>query len=101
MLESIDRILSQFEISHYGFLPVEEPLRCLPNEYYEPWEVLIKQLPQLIAGGALYDAIAQLPTLSTKHLRTTPERRRAYVILAFFAHAHIWSANQPCEVRYM
>lgn len=99
MLDSIDNILTQFEISHYGFLPVEEPLGHLPDQYYQPWETLIKQLPRLISDGTLYDEIARLPILATRHLRTIPEWRRAYVILAFLAHAHIWTANQPHEVR--
>ena len=81
-------------------LPVDEPLSCLSNRYYEPWETIIKQMPQLIVKGTLYDEFARMPTLTTGNLQTTPEWRRAYVILAFFAHAHIWSANQPCEVRY-
>lgn len=98
MLESIDHILKNFEISHYGFLPVEEPLRALPDEYYRPWELLIAKLPHHIRDGTLYEHFAKLPLLATARLHTVPEWRRAYVILAFFAHAHIWTSKQPCEV---
>lgn len=98
MLEPMNLILQDFEISHYGFLPVEEPLRCLPDHYYEPWESIITRLPHLIENGTLYERFDHLPLLTTEHLSTTPEWRRAYVILTFFAHAHIWTNSQPHQV---
>lgn len=98
MIESIDRILQQYEISHYGFLPVDEPLSQLPDEYYRPWEDLIIQLPHLIRNRQFYHEIAKLPILSTERLHSIPEWRRAYVILTFFTHAHIWSDTVPHEV---
>lgn len=99
MIDSIDRILQQYEISHYGFLPVEEPLSHLPDEYYGPWESLIAQLPGLIRNRQFYQKIAELPVLNTQRLHSIPEWRRAYVILTFFTHAHIWSDSVPHEVR--
>ncbi|KAK5073605.1 Indoleamine 2,3-dioxygenase [Lithohypha guttulata] len=98
MFDSIDRILHSFEISHYGFLPVDEPLARLPSTYYQPWENLISRLPILISDGSLYNEFASLPLLSTSELRSLPEWRRAYVILTFFTHAHTWSDLQPREV---
>jgi len=101
MLNSIDQILQQFEISHYGFLPIDEPLAILPDTYYAPWESIISHLPCLIRSGSFYDAITKLPHLTTQRLRSIPEWRRAYVILTFFTHAYIWSGKEPTEVRFV
>jgi len=98
MLDSIDRILQQYEISHYGFLPIEEPLAILPDAYYSPWESTISHLPYLIRSGTFCDEAAKLPLLSTSQLSSIPEWRRAYVILTFFTHAYIWSGKEPNEV---
>jgi len=99
MVDSIDNILQQYDISHYGFLPITEPLARLPHVYYSPWENIISDLPELIATGAFYGSIAAVPTLTTSQLLSTPDWRRAYVILTFFTHAHIWSGRVPNEVR--
>lgn len=101
MLASIDQILQQFEISHYGFLPIDEPLAILPDTYYAPWESIISHLPYLIRSGSFYNEIAKLPLLTTLCLRSIPEWRRAYVILTFFTHAYIWSGKEPTEVCFI
>lgn len=98
MIDSIDCTLRRFEISHYGFLPIDEPLSKLPDYYYQPWEELIIQLPELIKTGRIYSEVDNLPLLSTEKLRTVPEWRRAYVILTFFTHAYIWADKEPHEV---
>lgn len=89
---------TRFEISHYGFLPVEEPLHRLPDAYYEPWEAIISRIDKLIRDRLFYLEISKLPVLDTKYLQTVPEWQRAYVILCFFTHAHIWSDDKPREV---
>ncbi len=88
----------KFGITRNGFLPSEEPLRHLPNAYYEPWEVLIEDLPQLLQDGCFRAKIEKMPLLSTEHLETEEEYRRAYVILTFFAHGHIWGGDIASEV---
>lgn len=98
MIDSIDRILQQYEISHYGFLPIQEPLAKLPHVYYHPWEKIIICLPDLIRSGRFYEEVAELPILDTRELSSIPEWRRAYVILTFLTHAHIWSDSMPHEV---
>lgn len=100
MLDSAYRILEHFEISHYGFLPVEEPLSSLLDPYYQPWELLIKQLPDSISKARIYDEFDLLPMLETDRLSSLPELRRAYVILTFFTHAYIWSDEVPHEVGF-
>lgn len=98
MIDTIDRILTQFEISHYGFLPIQEPLATLPDAYYEPWERIVSQLQELIRNRGFYHEIENLPVLGTEKLNSIPEWRRAYVILTFLTHAHIWSGSAPHEV---
>lgn len=99
MIDTTDRILEQFEISHYGFLPIQEPLARLPDAYYQPWERTVLHLPKLIKSGRFYHEIRRLPVLNTERLTSIPEWRRAYVILTFLTHAHIWSDSAPHEVR--
>lgn len=99
MIDSIDGLLRRYEISHYGFLPDEEPLSCLPDAYYAPWEALIARLSDLIKQGLFRAEVAKLQPLNTSRLISLPEWRRAYVILSFFTHAYVWSEDSPNDVR--
>ena len=98
MLASIPR-LEDFDISpEFGFLPSELPLEVLPDPYYGKWETIIKNLQGLILSRRLRGVIDRLPVLSTIHLVTEAEWRRAYSILAFLCHAYIWGGDKPAEV---
>lgn len=89
--------LADYGISpDHGFLPGEPNIARLPN-YYSEWEGIIDNLQPLILSGRLWDAVAKLPTLSTEHLHTPPEWRRAYVVLVFMLHAYIWAGDKPRE----
>ncbi|KAF7538207.1 hypothetical protein G7Z17_g12690 [Cylindrodendrum hubeiense] len=83
--------LRKFAVSRNAFLPEDAPLKQLPNAYYEPWELIVHNLPSLIEAGetGIRRAVDQLPVLSTDRLQSEPEWRRAYVILAFVTHAYI------------
>ena len=91
--------LKMFSVTSNAFLPEEGPLKVLPNSYYEPWELIVQHLPILIESGVLRRSIDELPVLSTVHLTTEAEWRRAYVILAFLTHAYVWGGDKPSEVR--
>ncbi|WEW58379.1 tryptophan 2,3- dioxygenase [Emydomyces testavorans] len=78
----------------HGFLPSELPLTRLPD-YYSRWENIIENLQSLVLSGRLWDTIKHMPTLSTDHLHTAPEWRRAYVLLVLMLHAYIWSGDKP------
>ncbi len=91
-------IYKEFGLTVNGFLPSQEPLQCLPNTYYDPWEVLIKDLPGLLRDGSFRGEIDNLAILSVEHLQTEDEYRRAYVILGFFTHAYIWGGETASEV---
>ncbi|KAM5343428.1 hypothetical protein ACJ41O_011965 [Fusarium nematophilum] len=89
--------LKGFAVSSNAFLPERSPLRQLPDSYYEPWEIIAQHLPALVEDG-IRRAVDQLPVLSTDRLRSEPEWRRAYVILAFMTHAYVWGGETPEEI---
>ncbi|KKY31039.1 putative indoleaminedioxygenase [Diaporthe ampelina] len=93
-----EELLASFNVTSNGFLPSEEPLGFLPNSYYEPWELLIHNIQDLLASGTLRQRVEQVPVLSTDGLRTEPEWRRAYVILTFLTHSYVWGGDKPAEV---
>ena len=99
MRPPIPRIIDYGIHPDYGFLPPEIPLERLPDPYYEQWERVAANLQPLLLSKRLRSVVKRLPVLSTSRLLTPPQWRRAYVILAFLAHAYIWGGDQPEEVR--
>lgn len=96
--DGFDELLASFNVSKNGFLPAEEPLKTIPNSYYEPWELLVHNLQGLLDNGTLRKRVEQTPVLSTEKLRTEPEWRRAYVILTLLTHSYVWGGEKPAEV---
>ncbi|KAL6699784.1 Indoleamine 2,3-dioxygenase [Trichoderma pleuroticola] len=90
--------LSKFAVSRHAFLPEDSPPKTLSDPYYEPWELVAHNLPELIKAGRIHDAIRELPILSTDGFTSEAEWRRAYVILSFFAHAYIWGGDVPEQI---
>jgi len=91
-------ILSDYGISAaYGFLPSQYPLERLPDPYYHKWEAIAANLQALIYSKRLRGVIDRLPVLSTAGLEHEAEWRRAYMLLAFFAHGYIWGGDNPTE----
>ncbi|KAJ0104277.1 hypothetical protein J7T55_009441 [Diaporthe amygdali] len=93
-----EELLASFNVTSNGFLPSEEPLKFLPNSYYEPWELLIHNLQSHLGNGTLRQKVDQLPVLSTEGLRTEPEWRRAYVILTLLTHSYVWGGDKAAEI---
>ncbi|KAF4988839.1 hypothetical protein FGRMN_9513 [Fusarium graminum] len=90
--------LKEFAVTSNAFLPENSPLRQLPDAYYEPWELVIQHLPSLIKYFDIRRAVDTLPVLSTDRLRSEPEWRRAYTILAFLTHAYVWGGEKPEQI---
>lgn len=90
--------LSKFAVTQNAFLPATSPPTSLSDSYYEPWELIAQHLPALIESNRIRDSVRQLPVLSTDCLVSEAEWRRAYVILAFMAHAYIWGGEKPEQV---
>ncbi|ODV62395.1 dioxygenase BNA2 [Ascoidea rubescens DSM 1968] len=88
--------LEDYNISpQTGFIPNEYPLERLSQDYYQPWENLMDNLPSLILSKKIRKIIDnKLPVLSTEYLSNTREFRRAYTILAFLTHAYVWAFNE-------
>ncbi|PSR77839.1 indoleamine 2,3-dioxygenase [Coniella lustricola] len=93
-----DELLASFNVTKHGFLPAEEPLKSLPDAYYEPWEYLICNLQPLLAERTLRQSIDTLPVLSVDKLHTEPEWRRAYVILTLLTHSYVWGGDNAAEI---
>jgi hypothetical protein len=90
--------LSQYGISKNGFLPEEAPLNCLPHDYYQPWERMVKKLPSLIDTQEIRQCVDELPVLETKLLASESEWQRAHSMLAVMAQGYIWTGPEPSEV---
>lgn len=96
MLHNIPK-LEDYDVSPLtGFLPDVLPLEKLPDPYYEPWETIAQNLPMFVMTRQVRSYVdTKMPLLSTAHLQTEPEWRRACMILAFIAHAYVWSGDVP------
>lgn len=98
MIPSLPR-LEDYDVSELnGFLPSECPLEVLPAAYYRPWENIMRNLQGLILSKRLRGIVDDLSVLSTDLLRTDPEWRRAYLVLAFITHAYIWGGDRPQNI---
>ncbi|KAI1263735.1 Indoleamine 2,3-dioxygenase [Xylariaceae sp. FL1019] len=91
-------LYSKFSVTKNGFLPATQPMRRLPDNYYEPWEEIVESIPHLIRNNTIRSAVDVLPVLSTSRLSSETEWRRAYVILSFLTHGYIWGGDRPSEV---
>ncbi|KAJ5749346.1 uncharacterized protein N7511_011042 [Penicillium nucicola] len=80
-----------------GFLPQEPPLEVLPDPYYAKWEAIVGNLQALILSKRVRSLVERLPLLSTEHLQTEAEWRRAYVVLVFMLHGFVWGGDRPAE----
>lgn len=74
----------------YGFLSSHPPATSFKDPYYQPWDTIVPTISTLIQSGQLDKEIKNLPLLKTSNLQNELEYQRAYVILAFLAHAHVW-----------
>ncbi|KAK3339696.1 Indoleamine 2,3-dioxygenase [Lasiosphaeria hispida] len=96
-VDNIQGLLEEFGISSNGFLPEHLPLDILPDPYYVPWEYLMQNLNNFLDAETFRQHADQLPILSLHRLVTYQEQQRAYVVLAFFAHAYIWGGDKASE----
>ncbi|KXX82984.1 Indoleamine 2,3-dioxygenase [Madurella mycetomatis] len=91
-------LLQEYAVTSNGFLPEAVPLDRLADPYYSPWESLIDSLSVFLEDRTLRSRVDQLPVLSTEHLATEAEWRRACVILGFLTHAYIWGGDKAAEI---
>ena len=82
----------------HGFLSPELPLEVLPDPYYAKWEAIAANLQPLLLSRRIRSMVNRLPVLSTSHIQTDAEWRRAYVVLVFILHGYVWGGDRPAEV---
>src|SRR5580693_4810038 len=77
-----------------GFLPLQDPLKRLPNAF-DAWEELALRLPKLLASDQLRGTIADLPPFPTEAINDSRERERAMLLLSYLGHAYVWGGSRP------
>ncbi|KAL2017774.1 hypothetical protein VTK56DRAFT_1692 [Thermocarpiscus australiensis] len=97
-VDTLHALLQEYGVTSNGFLPEAPPLERLRSYYYSPWESLVDSLPTLLRERTVRLHIERLPVLSTDHLVTEQEWRRACVILGFLAHAYVWGGDVAAGV---
>lgn len=80
-----------------GFLPRADPLTSL-DQKFAPWEEIGRDLPKLLAAGAIRRVLDRLPALDPSELFPTRESaERAMVLLSYFGHAYVWGESSPAQ----
>lgn len=75
-----------------GFLPVPDPLMCLPAEF-APWEDLGRDLPKLLVSDQLRSRLERIPALPVQRLSQPRELERALLLLSYLGHAYVWGST--------
>ncbi len=102
MLGPLNVNLAEFGVSpQNGFLPDQLPLQVLSDQNWACWESTIQLLPSLLKSRTFRTEVDGLPILSASNFESEQEWQRAYLILAFMAHAYIWEAGGPSEVSFL
>lgn len=79
-----------------GFLPEQDPLEALP-EQFGAFDELARALPRLILAGRVREAIEGLPHLDVPELHGDAVLRRAMMLFSYFGHAYVWGEDQVAE----
>ncbi len=86
------------ELNHErGFLPLQDPLKRLPNAF-DAWEELAQSLPKLLASDQLRARIADLPPFPVNEIKDSRERERAMLLLSYLGHAYVWGGTRPATI---
>lgn len=76
-----------------GFLPSEDPIEILPQEY-ALWESLGTELPKLLVASQVIATFNSIPVLKTDGLTSNQFLERAMLLLSFFGHAYVWGSSK-------
>jgi indoleamine 2,3-dioxygenase len=82
-----------------GFLPVSDPLVCLPG-VFSVWDEVARDLPKLLPAERVRCVVDQLPELDAAGLPDAGVRR-AMMVLSFIGHAYVyqcWRSGAASEV---
>ncbi len=85
-----DALLRQYDIDpERGFLPLAEPLTCLPAAF-SAWEELAHDIPKLLAAERIRKAIRGLPQLDYTLLDGDAQINRAMLLLSYFGASYVY-----------
>src|SRR5580704_2112287 len=80
-----------------GFLPLQDPLKHLPNAF-DAWEELAQSLPKLLVSDQLHCTITNLPPFPIDAINDSRERERAMLLLSYLGHAYVWGGPRPALI---
>lgn len=88
IMEKINEILLEYDLSRFGFL-TEIPILRLGNKFLE-WESLVGDLPFLNANRLLKSQISTLPEFPINELKLPWHFKRAYVVLSIIINSYVF-----------
>lgn len=92
--------LEKYQISpDCGFL-IEEPLEYLP-EYFQAWNTLAKEMPELVIKKKLRDAVHKLDLLDFTQLEGHRQYRLAHLQLSLIAVGYIWQEGDSGAAKVL
>ncbi|KAK7494428.1 hypothetical protein BaRGS_00014320 [Batillaria attramentaria] len=81
--------LDEFHVSEtFGFV-LENPLAALPD-YFEPWNQLAREMPELVAQDKMRQEVDKMPLLEWTNLSGHREKRLAHFQLTIIASGYVW-----------
>lgn len=87
-------VLADYDISvERGFLPLEDPLRALPDLFL-PWEDAARDLPKMLMTGSVRAHLATIPMLEVDDLTDPRKLDRAMLILSYLGSAWVWGERE-------
>lgn len=80
-----------------GFLPPEDPLPSLPDEF-ALWDEMAYNLPKILVAGKARKLLASMPVMPVADLEHSERSlKRAMMILSYFGHAYVWGEDPPAD----
>ena len=77
-----------------GFLPAQEPLETLPDEF-EIWDSMAREFSGLLNAGVFRAQAEAMPIIDdVSSLQTSMELERAMLLLSIFGHGFVWQGYE-------
>ena len=84
-----------FEVTNErGFLPTEDPIHSLPDEFWL-WEELAADMPKLLVADRLRRALDKLDVFDVDRRGREEDYHRAMLLLSYLAHGYVWGSATP------
>ena len=77
-----------------GFLPAQEPLTALPDEF-EIWDLMAQEFSELLNAGVFRTQAEAMPIINdVSRLQSPMELERAMLMLSIFGHGFVWQGYE-------